>query len=84
MDSELLQASQRGIPTSKTTIRRAINKVTSKFNILEKVIKALKEAILLTEDEQETDIVIKNLDKEVVIGEWWVIPNTYQSQSWIF
>ena len=61
---ELLQASQRGIPVSKTTIRRAKNKVTSEFNILEKGIDALKEAILRAQGEQETDIVIENLDKE--------------------
>ena len=60
---ELLKAPNEG-KTSKTTIRRAISKATTEFNILEKVFSALKETIVLGEDEQETDIVIENLDKE--------------------
>ncbi len=60
---ELLKTPKEGTQTSKT-IRRAITKLTTEFNIFEKVIGALKEVIVLGEDDRETDVVIENLDME--------------------
>ena len=53
---QLLKSSQDGI-------RRAANKVTLEFGILEKVIYELKEVVVLGENEHETDSIIENLDK---------------------
>jgi hypothetical protein len=61
---ELLKTPKEGTQTSKTIIRRAITKVTTELNILGKVIGGLKEAIVLGEDDKETDVVIENLDTE--------------------
>ncbi|XP_028393185.1 uncharacterized protein LOC114517596 [Dendronephthya gigantea] len=62
---ELLQATKEGTLTGKTTIRRAITKARAELNILEKVTCALKENIVLGEGDQETDILIEQLDKEL-------------------
>ena len=55
---ELLKTPKEATKPSKTTIRRAMAKVTTEFNILEKVIGVLKETIVLGEDDQETDVVL--------------------------
>ena len=61
---ELLKTPKETTKPTKTTIRRAMAKVTTEFNILEKVIGVLKETMVLGEDDQETDVVIDHLDKE--------------------
>ena len=61
---EQLKTPKEANKPSQTTIRRTIAKVTTEFNILEKIIVVLKETIVLGEDDQETDVVIEHLDKE--------------------
>ena len=55
-------------PSTKTEIRRAIRKMKSESEILEKIIHALKETVVLSDETLETtnvDTVVENLDKEL-------------------
>ena len=62
----LLNTQLYGQLTSKNTIRRAINKVSSEYDIIEKIINALKEIYAVsTSHDENTDTLIENLDKEL-------------------
>ncbi|CAB4012537.1 Hypothetical predicted protein, partial [Paramuricea clavata] len=55
-------------PSTKTEIRRAIKKVKAESAIIEKIIYALKETVVLSDEVLEgtdVDTVIENLDKEL-------------------
>ena len=55
-------------PGTKTEIRRAVKKIKSESEIIEKIIHALKEALVLSDETLEVtdvDTVVENLDKEL-------------------
>ena len=55
-------------PSTKTEIRRAVKKIKSESEIIEKIIHALKEALVLSDETLEVtdvDTVVENLDKEL-------------------
>ena len=63
----MLNTELYGQLTSKNTIRqRAINKVSSEYDIIEKIINALKEIYAVsTSHDENADTLIENLDKEL-------------------
>ncbi len=65
---DLVNTQLCGELTSKNTIRRSVNKVRAEYDIIEKIINALKEihAISTTHDENvDPDTIIDALDKEL-------------------
>ena len=63
---ELLESQQIDVALpSKNAIRRAVNKVKSESNVIEKIIGSLKEVYATSEEIEGTDTIIEALDKEV-------------------
>ena len=66
-----------GALPSKSTIRRAVNKIKTELSIIEKIVASLKEVYALNEIE-DADTIIKALDKEAdEIMAWTTPDNTW-------
>jgi len=64
--TELLESSTvRGTLPSKKAVRRAMNKIKTELDVIEKIVASLKEVYALSEVE-DADTTIEALDNEIV------------------